>query len=74
MSSGQHSLRLSHSKSETLLLTQKRKYYSIVESTPKLRVGDVPVSYALGAVRYLGVWLDRKLSWNEHIKIKLLQI
>ena len=69
-----HSLKLSHSKSEILLLTQKRKYYSIVESTPKLSVGDVPISYAFGAVRYLGVWLDRKLSWNDHVRTKATKV
>ena len=68
------SLKLSHSKSEVLLLTKKRKYYSIVESTPKLCVGDVPVSYALGPVRYLGLWLDRKLSWNDHVRIKIAKV
>ena len=64
------SLRLSHSKSETLLLTQKNKYSSIVESTTRLSLGGIPVNYAVGPVRYLGIWLDRKLSWNDHVKIK----
>ena len=65
-----NSLKLSHSKSEVLLLTKKRKYASIVESTPPLMVGGTPVNYAVGPVRYLGLWLDRKLSWNDHVKIK----
>ena len=69
-----HSLNLSHSKSEILLMTQKRKYFSLVESTPRLRVGGVPVDYAVGAVRYLGVWLDRKLNWTEHIRIKCAKV
>ena len=65
-----HSLSMSHSKSEVLLLTKKRKYYSIVESTPPLCVGGTPVDYAVGPVRYLGIWLDRKLAWDDHVKIK----
>ena len=69
-----HSLGMSHSKSEVLLLTQKRKYYSIVESAPKLCLGATPIPFAFGAVRYLGVWLDQKLSWNEHIKIKTAKV
>ena len=69
-----HTLKLSHSKSEILLLTQKKKYNSIVESTPTLSVGGTPVHYAVGPVRYLGVWLDRKLSWNDHVKIKCTKV
>ena len=65
-----HSLKLSHSKSEVLLLTQKRKYHSLVMATPPLRVGDKPVHYAFGSVRYLGIWLDRKLSWSDHVRTK----
>ena len=68
------SLRLSHSKSEILLVTQKRKYFSLVESAPRLCVGGDPVDYAVGSVRYLGVWLDRKLSWSDHVKIKCTKV
>ena len=57
-----------------ILLTQKRKYNSIVESAPPLRVGGTPVDYAVGPVRYLGIWLDRKLSWNDHVKIKCTKV
>ena len=69
-----HSLRLSQTKSEVLLLTQKRKYFSLVESTPRLCVDGFPINYALGAVRYLGIWIDRKLSWSEHVKIKCTKV
>ena len=65
-----HLLVLSPTKSETLLFTKKRHYPSIIDSAAKIKINGHPINYARGSVRYLGVWLDRNLNWNEHIKIK----
>ena len=40
----------------------------------RLCVDGFPINYALGAVRYLGIWIDRKLSWSEHVKIKCTKV
>ena len=65
-----HLLALSPTKSEIMLFTKKRRYPSIIESATRIVINGKPISYAVGAVRYLGVWLDRSLNWSEHIKIK----
>ena len=66
----QHLLALSPSKSEAKIFHRGKKYYTLIESAPKIVVSGKPLDWEYGAVRYLGVWLDHKLSWNEHIKIK----
>ena len=66
----QHLLTLSPSKSEAKIFHRGKKYYSLIETAPKIVVAGKPLEWEYGAVRYLGVWLDHKLSWNEHIKIK----
>merc|ERR1712141_118686 len=67
-----HLLCLSPSKSEAMIFTRKqtRKYNKILEAAPKLVVAGKPISYEPETVRYLGIWLDRNLSWRHHIKIK----
>ena len=57
-----------------MLFTKKRKYPSIIDSTAKIKINGHPLNYARGAVRYLGVWLDRNLNWNEHIRIKTKKV
>ena len=37
-------------------------------------MNGVPLKYQRGAVRYLGIWLDRNLNWTEHIKIKTQKV
>ena len=69
-----HLLALSPTKSETMLFTKKRKYPSIVDSTTRIKINGCPLSYERGAVRYLGVWLDRNLNWGEHIRIKTKKV
>jgi len=69
-----HSLSMSHSKSEIMILTKKRKYFSIVESVPQVKLGPHPVPYAFGSIRYLGVWLDRKLDWTDHVRTKCAKV
>ena len=68
---GRHLLALSPTKSETILFTKKRNYPKIVDSAAKIKINGCPVEYERGSVRYLGVWLDRNLNWNEHIKVKV---
>ena len=69
-----HLLALSPTKSEIMLFTKKRNYPSIIDSAAKIRINGHPLNYARGAVRYLGVWLDRNLNWGEHIKIKTKKV
>ena len=66
----QHLLALSPSKSEAKIFHRGKKYYSLIETAPRIQVAGKSLDWEYGAVRYLGVWLDHKLSWNEHIKIK----
>ena len=69
-----HLLALSPTKSETMLFTKKRKYPTIVDSTTRIIISGCPLTYERGAVRYLGVWLDRNLNWGEHIRIKTKKV
>ena len=41
-----------------------------MNNVPNITVSGTPVKWEHGAVRYLGVWLDHALKWNDHIKIK----
>ena len=69
-----HLLALSPTKSETILFTKKRGYPTILETAAKIQINGRSINYAHGAVRYLGIWLDRKLNWTEHIKIKTKKV
>ena len=71
---GRHLLALSPTKSETILFTRKRKYPTIIDSTAKIKINGCPLNYERGSVRYLGIWLDRNLSWNDHVKIKTRKV
>ena len=71
---GEHLLALSPTKSETILFTKKRNYPKIVDSATRIKINGHPLEYVRGSVRYLGVWLDRNLNWNEHIKIKATKV
>ena len=71
---GKHFLALSPSKSETIIFTKKRRYPTIVETATKITINGEPLSYEVGAVRYLGIWMDRSLRWTEHIKIKTQKV
>ena len=71
---GKHFLALSPSKSETIIFTKKRSYPKIVETSAKITINGKPLSYEIGSVRYLGIWMDRSLRWTEHIKIKTQKV
>ena len=71
----QHGLRFSPSKTEAMLFTRKRP---LSPKTPggwtlprKLKIGGVEVKYS-STVKYLGVWLDSKLSFRYNLKEKVL--
>ena len=66
----EHLLTLSPTKSETKIFTRKTKCWNLLNNVPQVSVSGVPVKWEFGAVRYLGVWLDHGLKWNDHIKIK----
>ena len=42
----------------------------MINNAPRISVSGKPIDWEFGAVRYLGVWLDHGLRWNEHVKIK----
>ena len=58
----EHSLQLASHKSEVVLLTGKR-----IHTIVPVRIVDVAVE-TKKAVKYLGLWLDNKLSFYEHIR------
>ena len=69
-----HLLCLSPSKSEAMIFTRQQKYSKIVDEAPQLVVAGKRLKYEPDTVRYLGIWLDRNLSWNHHIKIKMNKV
>ena len=69
-----HFLCLSPKKSEAMIFTRQRKYGSILESATQLVVAGKRINYEPETVRYLGIWLDRSLSWNHHIRIKISNV
>ena len=58
----EHSLQLTTQKSEIVLLTRKR-----IDTIAPVRIVDVTIE-TKKAVKYLGLWLDNKLSFYEHIR------
>ena len=66
-----HLLCLSPSKSEAMIFTRQRKYTNLVDNSTQLIVSGKRIKYEPETVRYLGIWLDRKLNWNHHIRIKI---
>ena len=64
-------LSLSPSKSEAMIFTRQRKYGTIINHAQQQIVAGKPIEYKPKTVRYLGIWLDQKLNWNHHIRIKI---
>ncbi|XP_060516767.1 uncharacterized protein LOC132696115 [Cylas formicarius] len=58
----QRRLALAPEKTKAVLLTKKRKIGHVVFNVMGSEIG------LSDAVKYLGVWLDRKLSFAEHVK------
>jgi len=59
-------LTFSPSKTVVVLFTRRNKF----QTPPKIRMGDTEIPYSNGA-RYLGIWLDSKLSWHKHVTNKI---
>ena len=57
-----HSLQLATQKSEIVLLTRKR-----INTIVPVNIADVTIE-TKASVKYLGLWLDNKLSFVEHIR------
>ena len=60
-------LSFSHSKTTAILF--HRKYSHPEKHLPKLHINNKPIEYK-ETVKYLGITLDRKLSFTQHIKDK----
>lgn len=58
-------LRFSQAKTEAIVFTKKRSWLSQL----KLRMRGKEIDYSK-EVKYLGVWLDNKLSFNKHVEDK----
>ena len=69
-----HLLCLSPKKSEAMIFTRQKKYGTILNSATQLVVAGKRINYEPETVRYLGVWLDRSLNWNHHIRIKTANV
>jgi hypothetical protein len=59
-------LKFSKDKTEVVLFTRRYK----IPSLPNIKLGGMDIPYA-ESVKYLGVRLDNKLLWNEHVENKV---
>ena len=58
-------LKINEKKTEVVIFTRKR-----IKDPKKLKVNNVPIEFSKGA-KYLGVYLDDKLSFKKHIEDKI---
>ena len=58
------SLSVNPEKAEALLVTRKRKY-----KIPDLSIFGKPIQLKK-FVKYLGIYIDQKLTWSKHVEIK----
>ena len=63
----EHGLRFSASKTVAMLLTTKRKF----EHPPNLQLYGEDIKY-VDQAKYLGITVDNSLSWDKHIKERIL--
>ena len=56
-------LKMAHEKSEALLVTDRRSF-----QYPRIVLGEHEVEWRT-SIKYLGVQLDRRLSFGEHLRI-----
>jgi ribonuclease HI len=59
-------LTFSQTKSEAILFTRKR----VFKDPPPIKMGETALPYK-ETVKYLGITLDTKLLWTQHLKIKI---
>ena len=62
-----YGLRFSPEKTKAMLFTRKRKY-----STPRLEFQGVDLEF-MDEIKYLGITVNRKLTWTGHLKAKIQQ-
>ena len=55
-------LSLNNLKSEAMLFSRKIIYFPM----PPIMIGNTPISYNY-LFKFLGLWLDFKLNWKQHI-------
>ncbi len=64
----ENDLRFNANKTEAVFFTRKTK----VPEYKKLHVDGVNINYSEGC-KYLGVYLDKRLRWNQHIQQKIVK-
>ena len=57
-----HWLKLAQEKSEAVLITKRRSF-----KLPELELDNYPIQFK-GSIRYLGIWIDKKWDFKDHIK------
>ena len=52
-------------KTEAILLSRNRRHWR-EKTSEGVRIGDSTIGYNRGATRWLGIWIDSRLSFREH--------
>jgi ribonuclease HI len=65
----EHKISFDEDKTEAIIFTRKRKLSKEVQQA-KIRLPNFTCSYNKDATRWLGFWLDPKLSFREHFTIR----
>ena len=62
-------LTFSPKKTEAMVFTRKRQTSYVLPN--RIKVANTPVDYERQKIRYLGVWLDPKLTFRAHVEVKV---
>src|SRR5579871_1788161 len=65
----EHKINFDEDKTEAIIFTRKRKLNREIQQA-KLQLPNFTCSYNENATRWLGFWLDSKLSFREHFNIR----